>query len=86
MVNWEYLLKYKLERLEHQKDLYWKQRAHVNWMEKGDKNTPYFQAYASARKKTNRLNKLKKDNGEVVQEEAEMAAVITNYFCSLFTS
>ena len=79
-------MRYKLERLEHQLDTYWKQRAHVNWMEKGDKNTSYFQAYASAKKKMNHFSKLKKENGEVVEEEAEMAAEITNYFRSLFES
>lgn len=60
-VRHEQLLKYKLERMEYQLDLYLKQRdLYMNWMEKGDKNTSYFQAYASARKKMNHISKLKK--------------------------
>ena len=73
-------------KLETQRDMYWRQRAHVNWLEKGDKNTKYFHSFASERRKNNRIKKLKKDNGEVAEGEVEMAAVITQYFKELFTS
>ena len=66
--------------------MYWRQRAHVNWLEKGDKNTKYFHSFASERRKNNRIKKLKKDNGEVAEGEVEMATVITQYFKELFTS
>jgi hypothetical protein len=54
-INKEHLLRYKLDRLEEQKNIYWKQRAHVDWMALGDRNTTYFHTYASARKKRNRI-------------------------------
>uniref|UniRef100_A0A8I6XX79 Reverse transcriptase domain-containing protein n=1 Tax=Hordeum vulgare subsp. vulgare TaxID=112509 RepID=A0A8I6XX79_HORVV len=86
VVNRERMLRYKLERLEGQREMYYKQRAHVNWLQKGDRNTSYFQKFASARRKKNRIKKLRKDDGGVVEEEGEKEAVIIEYFGELFTS
>lgn len=85
-VNKEQLLRYKLDKLEHQRDLYWRQRAHVQWMEKGDRNTSFFHSYASARKKKNKIKKLIREDGSVVEGESEMANLVTNYFKELFMS
>jgi type I site-specific restriction-modification system R (restriction) subunit len=37
----EYFLKDKLDRLEQQWDTFWRQRAHVKWLQAGDKNTTF---------------------------------------------
>jgi hypothetical protein len=47
----ENLLKEKLRKLEDQLDTFWRQRGHVRWLQKGDKNTSYVHAFASERKK-----------------------------------
>jgi hypothetical protein len=47
----EELLRFKLGRLEHQKDLYWRQRAHISWLKGGDRNTIFFHYVASERRK-----------------------------------
>jgi hypothetical protein len=57
MVNKEHMLRFKLDKLEEQLDLFWKQRAHVNWLTKGDRNSKYFHSYASERKRHNRIKK-----------------------------
>jgi hypothetical protein len=85
-VDKEQILRYKLDKLENQRDVYWKQRAKVNWLTKGDRNTSFFHSFASERKKHNRIKHLKLEDGSVVEGEAEMAAVVTNYFNELFTS
>ena len=41
-VQREAVLSYRLDKHEEQVDIYWKQRAHVNWLEKGDRNTSFF--------------------------------------------
>ena len=37
----EHFLRDKLDRLEHQWDTFWRQRAHVKWLQSGDKNTSF---------------------------------------------
>lgn len=49
-VQREAVWSFKVDRLEEQVDLYWKQRAHVNWLQYGDKNSTYFHNVCSARR------------------------------------
>lgn len=85
-VNREQLLRYKLSRLEDQHNMYWRQRAHANWLKFGDRNTQFFHAQASERKRKNVIKKLKKEDGSVVEGEEELGLFITNHYKSLFTS
>lgn len=80
----EVVLRFKLERLEEQVDLYWKQRAHVKWLEKGDRNTAYFLKVCSERRRNNRIGRLKKEDGSWVEGEVEKVGFISNYFKQLF--
>lgn len=41
-IDREHVLREKLERLEQQQDMFWRQRAHVKWLQAGDKNTAFF--------------------------------------------
>jgi hypothetical protein len=59
----EEVLRYKLERLEEQVDIFWKQRAHVNWLQKGDRNTSFFHETCRERRKKNPNETLKREDG-----------------------
>jgi hypothetical protein len=85
MVQKEQVARYKLERLEEQLDMYWKQRAHVQWLEKGDRNTTYFHSCASERKKWNTVTKLRGEDGVLVEGDEALKRLITNYYTSMFT-
>lgn len=50
-VGREAVLSFKVDRIEEQIDIYWRQRAHVNWLEKGDRDTSFFHRACSERKK-----------------------------------
>ncbi|KAE8813206.1 LRR receptor-like serine/threonine-protein kinase FLS2 [Hordeum vulgare] len=84
-VRKEQTLSFKLERLEEQENLVWRQRAHANWLTIGDRNTRYFHVYASERKKQNSITRLKREDGVVVEDVEGIKSLITNYFTSLFT-
>jgi hypothetical protein len=62
-VSREHFLREKLERLQQQQDTFWRQRAHVKWLQAGDKNTSFFHAFATERKKKNTIRRLKREDG-----------------------
>jgi hypothetical protein len=82
----ESLLRYKLERVEEQIDIYWKQRAHINWLQKGDRNTTFFHAACRERLKKNQIARLRREDNVWLEGEEEKRAYIANYFAMLFRS
>ncbi|GMI92929.1 hypothetical protein HRI_002962200 [Hibiscus trionum] len=82
------LLEVKLAlNLESDKEeIFWEQRARVNWLQKGDRNTSFFHKWATYRKKKNTIHKLKKSDGSWVQDDVGMSRLATEYFEGLFTT
>jgi hypothetical protein len=85
-ISREHVLRFKLGRLEDQHNTFWQQRAHANWLKFGDRNTGYFHAVASERRKTNMIRRLRREEGGVVESEEEIGSYITNHYKSLFMS
>lgn len=81
----EEILRNKLEKLEEQVDVYWRQRAHVRWLEQGDRNTAFFHAMCRERTK-NMIGKLRREDGSWAEEEVEKCSFISNFYGSLFRS
>jgi hypothetical protein len=52
----------------------------------GDQNTSYFHAFSSERKEMNRIKKLRREDGGVVENGEELGSFITNNYKSLFLS
>ncbi|CAL1395984.1 unnamed protein product [Linum trigynum] len=73
-------LESELAALDHDEELFWKQRSRANWLKGGDKNTNYFHWKASSRKKRNTLKKLQDEAGKrYVGQEELFACMVT--FC-----
>lgn len=53
----------KLEKVMIGEEIYWKQRARVDWMKWGDKNTAWFHRKATQRRKKNSIEGLFDKNG-----------------------
>lgn len=85
-VGCEAVWSFKVDLLEEQIDTYWKQRAHVNWLHFGDRNTSYFHKVCSEKMRRNRIGRLLKEDGCWVEEEGEKKNFIANHFKQLFRS
>jgi hypothetical protein len=79
----EHVLRYRLHKLEGQKNTYWKQRAHVEWMKNGDRNTRFFHACATQRRRSNRINCLKREDGTWA-EDSDLQIYIAQQYKELF--
>ncbi|KAH1096515.1 hypothetical protein J1N35_013436 [Gossypium stocksii] len=67
-------------------ECYWKQRARVDWLKFGDKNTAYFHSQAIQRRRRNLIRKLKDDEGRKTKIIQEMETIARSYFQNLFMS
>uniref|UniRef100_A0A453RSW6 Endonuclease/exonuclease/phosphatase domain-containing protein n=1 Tax=Aegilops tauschii subsp. strangulata TaxID=200361 RepID=A0A453RSW6_AEGTS len=57
-----------------------KQRTHITWLKHGNRNTRYFMVFASARKKSNRVKKLRREDGSILEEGPELNNYIRSFF------
>jgi hypothetical protein len=58
----------------------------VKWLEKGDRNTGFFHAMCSEKRRRNRVGRLKNEAGGWEESEERKKVVISNYFGNLFRS
>ncbi|GMI76000.1 hypothetical protein HRI_001269300 [Hibiscus trionum] len=65
-------------------EVYWEQRARVNWLNSGDKNTRFFHRHASQRKRRNRIASLLDENDRYVDDDADILRTATTYFQDIF--
>jgi hypothetical protein len=69
-----------------QEDIRWKQRAKQNWYQYGDQNTPFFHAWASHRKRVNRIWKIKDEEGREWKKPKEIGAAFCTFYQNLFAA
>ncbi|KAL4363826.1 hypothetical protein GQ457_04G030920 [Hibiscus cannabinus] len=82
------LLDVKLElNLEADKEeLFWEQRARVNWLQHGDRNTSFFHKWASFKKKKRIIRGLNDADGQWVTGDSDLNTLADSFFKDLFTS
>ena len=73
-----------MQRLLSQDDAYLRQRAKTHWYKDGDRNTKFFHASATARKKVNLITSLDDDVGNKITNEQDMQDVARQYFVNIF--
>ncbi|XVF47268.1 hypothetical protein PTKIN_Ptkin03bG0095800 [Pterospermum kingtungense] len=66
--------------------VFWMQRAKVNWLRDGDKNTKFFHAQASKRRKKNFIKGLKNNDGFWCGDQETIESIAKSYFQQLFDS
>ena len=69
-----------------QENTYWLQRSKVSWMKDGDRNSKFFHAVASQRKRRNEIQKLQDSEGRWHSQQPDLERVASEYFQAMFTS
>jgi exonuclease III len=79
-------LKKEIECLMEQEDVKWKQRAKQNWYKNGDRNTPFFHAWADHRRRINHIRSIVDEEGRCWKKKKEIPGVFIAFYQNLFTS
>lgn len=74
----------RLTYLLAQEESFWKQRSKVLWLREGDSNSRFFHAAASARKRSNEIKSLHREDGAQVTAQEDLALTAREYFEQLF--
>jgi hypothetical protein len=85
--NWGEIKKLQgeIESILEQEDIKWKQRAKQNWYQSGDRNTPFFHAWADHRRKINIIKKIKAGDGTILKDIKEISKAFVDFYQELFT-
>jgi hypothetical protein len=76
----------EIETLMEQEDLQWKQRAEQNWYQNGDRNTPFFHAWADHRRRINHIKAIVDEDGRRWSNKKEILQVFIDFYQRLFSS
>ncbi|GLT45910.1 hypothetical protein SLA2020_197060 [Shorea laevis] len=76
----------QINTLWAQAEAHWFQRARVNWINFGDKNTKYFHAVATKRRQNNHIFQLKDDTGRILDREDTLLDYVHSYFQQAYSS
>jgi hypothetical protein len=63
-----------------------KQQDRVDWLQAGDQNTGFFHAEAKQHARTNRIVHLKRDDGSLCMEPAEIEMMAIRFYAGLFSA
>ncbi|KAH1120937.1 hypothetical protein J1N35_004097 [Gossypium stocksii] len=70
----------------NKEELFWEQRAWVNWLKNGDRNTSYFHKAAVQRQVRGRISELYDKNGRRISSTDEILRHAIDYFFHLFSA
>ncbi|KAL5558429.1 hypothetical protein UlMin_034640 [Ulmus minor] len=76
----------KLDVLQNQDKIYWKQRSRMDWLAHGDRNSKVFHLKAYERKRKNRIVGLLNRHEEWCSNSFDILSIISNYFQNIFSS
>lgn len=82
LVDMKINLNFEIEKDES----YCEQRARINWLKFGDKNTSFFHSQALQRRKTNFIHKLQNEDGKEMMALQKIEDVAQAYFQRLFST
>ncbi|KAH7851049.1 hypothetical protein Vadar_006669 [Vaccinium darrowii] len=79
-------LETELGKAWEQEEAYWRQKYRKEWRIKGDRNTAFFDATVSRRRKRNKISSIQRQNGDWIEDNEEVVAEFQGYFQNIFQS
>ena len=79
-------LRGEINALLDDEEIYWGQRAKAHWLKEGDRNTKFFHAQASERRKQNSIVGIWDEHGRWCDDEGSIAQAALSYFDSIYSS
>jgi hypothetical protein len=76
----------ELDDLLEKEEMWWSQRSRALWLTHGDKNTNFFHQKASHRKKRNKIESIRDNQGANHYDHDEIEDIFLKHFQQLFTS
>ena len=76
----------RLIELFHKEELMWRQRARLEWLSAGDRNTRFFHLRASQRRKRNMIKALANSLGVIIDDPGALRSMVSDFYKSLYTS
>ena len=74
----------KMDDLLQKQEIFWAQRSRINWLKHGDRNTKFFHAKATQRRRRNYIKGIRNIHGQWVEDLEEVVGVASAYFDNLF--
>jgi hypothetical protein len=80
------ILKGEIEAILESEDMKWRQRGKQSWYNQGDRNTPFFHAWANHRRRVNRITKIIDEDGREWKKQHDIGKAFVNFFQQLYSS
>lgn len=68
-----------------QEEMLWLQKSRNDWLKAGDDNAKFFHTLTLVRKRRNRIEALKNEDGVWVDRKEQLKSMAVNFYSSLFT-
>ncbi|CAL8995128.1 unnamed protein product [Prunus brigantina] len=65
--------------------LFWQQKSRIQWLQEGDRNTKFFHMTTVIRRRRNKIERLKNEEGVWVEDAVQMKGLAVKYFSNLFS-
>ena len=82
--DYEAKLLEEYHRVEDELQEYWRQRARIQWQVEGDRNTAFFHAVATQRRRINLITQVENAEGIPVAQEALIRRTFVQYFKDIY--
>ncbi|XP_021762980.1 uncharacterized protein LOC110727706 [Chenopodium quinoa] len=77
-------LRRELDTVLNQEELMWYQKARVDWLKHGDRNTTFFQMSTVVRRWKNNIVAIKNQEDQWVYDKDQVKGIVVDYFANLF--